>query len=865
MAHNIHASNNPPSVRRTPSSPPVWPTGSGGVPRSYSTETCVFAPAPDSIPSSPTTPATPDTPGQLGAPLLPPDPPSTQRPPLPRQEGPSLLYTPGIMPNFTASGSLVRRHPAAGGTSPDFVLPMAELTPTPRSSVSPTPSPGGASASGHDRSLERGGLARRPALTYRATDVSVLTTSRRPSPAPDMGTVVLRPQLVHQDTAAPLLENRASDAGSEGGTLDATDADGASVATESGAEAIRRLPAPTRLVGQARLANARPHLLNLQLASSARPARSNELSFDVSSTTSKAEEVSSVRYPPSVPGAYPFPVMQALTGAAELSRVRNPDANFFGIRTRFRPLCLLALGAGGNIIYGTGSVILERGVWSRGSSSLPKLHGPNADGTAHVHTSTSLVPSATGSAAVAAATPGVSGKGVAQAAFPDYNAVFGGRSGGLAVGGVMTGLGMIMAAVAATMFWRDARRLVRRNHASTQAAGRPSYLWPNVYYSLHLTGIALLVSYRFLIETTKDTNRPDWVWVSTLPGVLGSSIFSLTQAQAFSSSELYNGKMPLKGRAILSGVARSGVATYCLFAAMAATPNFNPYWRELTRLAAMTFWTVACALPLTTARHAAANPQSQSMPTERTSHKPAIRLGLVLAGRVLIGFGPGLFERGLYTALFESNPLRVGEDGINKHHFSAAGREALVDLSVGACLAAVGVTLDCVGNVMARQDMRNLQVPRWRCNALFATHALASANLVIYRAVIEFAKDKLSSNTLWLSTFPGVVGTALHFISVPEQFSYSELLHGDVPMGRRETVTKLVRSFAGCAFPLWAAMSAIIGFNQFAREGVFIAAAASAIFAMGLPTTTTRRGRPQFAFPRTPGLGYAPSAPRSLH
>ena len=542
----------------------------------------------------------------------------------------------------------------------------------------------------------------------------------------------------------------------------------------------------------------------------------------------KGAEIStleSVAYPPE-PREYPFPeptVARLLT---------HRPATLFGLRAPHRPLWLIALGSVGNVAYGMGTVVLERAIWPFGARHLPELGlGPDAG------------PAAAGGA----------GRPPPGRLKPDYNRMWGGRTGGLAMGGVFTGFGMLLAATSACMLWRDNRKLMRRNHVRSGAAGEPSLFWPNFYLSLNGIGIALLVSHRILIAMTSDNDRPDWVWISTLPGVIGSTIFSITQAQSASGSELYHGKMPLWRRDVLGAVARAGVAMYAMFGAMAGTPGFNPYLRELTRLVAMTSFTMACFLQLTTARQVAnARLAAVGGAPELTSWDPAVRWALWLVGRTLIGFGPNLFERGYYTLHYAGT--EDNNTGINRHNYREFGRHIFSDVAAGTSMTTAGVLFDLLATGLMRRDAIFAGEPRWSANALMASAVAGSVCMVAYRGVIEFAKDRLSQSTLWVSTFPGMVGAALLFATVPILFSFSELSHGDIPIAQRDRLTRVMRALAGMGFPLWCAMAAIHGFNPFGREAVLIGASLCFQLANALPTTTTRRGRPQFAFPRTPGL-----------
>lgn len=555
------------------------------------------------------------------------------------------------------------------------------------------------------------------------------------------------------------------------------------------------------------------------------PSDAAPLASDDSLKDGGTATFASVTYPPE-PAQYPFPE------PAVARLLAHTPATLFGVRAPHRPLWLVALGSAGNVSYGMGTVILERAIWPFGARHLPPVGlGPDAG------------PAAAGGA----------GRPPPGRVKPDYNRMWGGRAGGLAMGGVFTGFGMLLAATSALMLWRDNRALLRRNHVRSGAGGEPSLFWPNFYVALHGVGIALLVSHRILIGMTTDNDRPDWVWVSTVPGVLGSTIFSITQAQSASGSELFYGKMPLWRRDVLGAVARAGVAMYAMYGAMAGTPGFNPYLREMTRLVAMTSFTLACFLQLTTARQmASARRLVTGDAPEVTSWDPAVRWALWLVGRTLIGFGPNLFERGYYTLHYAG-----GEDnntGINRHNYRDFGSHIFSDVAAGTSMTTAGVLFDLLATGLMRRDAIFAGEPRWSANALMASAAAGTVCMVAYRGVIEFAKDRLSQSTLWVSTFPGMVGAALLFATVPILFSFAELRHGDIPIAQRDRLTRTMRALAGMGFPLWCAMAAIHGFNPFGREAVLIGASLCFQLANALPTTTTRRGRPQFVFPRTPGV-----------
>lgn len=236
----------------------------------------------------------------------------------------------------------------------------------------------------------------------------------------------------------------------------------------------------------------------------------------------------------------------------------------FGVRTRFRPLWLLALGNVGNVLYGVGSIVLQRAVWPSEAYD-PDNRGANIPG----------------------GTPGLGD-------------AFGGPMGGVAGGTAMTVAGISTSILAASLTLNDGHALARERSPSN-----PSFKRVNTYFGFHLLSIAMLVGNRFAIELFRVHLPKKWEFAGAMPGALGQAIFAITQAQGFSNAELHCGMMPIARRNVVSAAARALISAYLVVGTITSTPNVDAYAREGVRLVAQTATSVAFSLPLTTARIAA--------------------------------------------------------------------------------------------------------------------------------------------------------------------------------------------------------------------------------------------------------------------
>lgn len=460
-------------------------------------------------------------------------------------------------------------------------------------------------------------------------------------------------------------------------------------------------------------------------------------------------------------------------------------STLFGVQTNYKPLWLLGMGAAGNALYGTGTLAIERSIYPRKLLRQP---------------------------------------GQLEAPPPFFNPLFGSRTAGLAVGGLSTIAGVGLAALSCALFYQDTRRL-----AFKQTRGNPSYARANWYLAAHITGITLSVGAQFIKEALRDGPvTGDYTWIAALPGIIGASLFSVTQAQAASNCEILNARMPLSRRSELGFAARCGVAGYTVYAAFMSVPNFNVYAREVMRLFAQSCTTLAYSLPLTTAR------LGRQQGVDFVSHQPepswyALKvLGLYIAGRVVAGFGPDLIQQGLFQQ----------ENRMNAYVFGGA---ASMTAGTAACVAAL---------MMFRTDV-SAYAPR-RANLLVGGACFALLCILTYTGIAQYAQSTRQPPLLWGALAPGVVGAGLRLAILPILFSFAELRMGDAPVPYRYQWTEACRALGSTCFGIWGVLSAIPNANNYGKEAVAVAAGTFATLGMALPTTTSRRAMPSYAWPLSP-------------
>lgn len=477
------------------------------------------------------------------------------------------------------------------------------------------------------------------------------------------------------------------------------------------------------------------------------------------------------------------------------SPVPQRRVKLFGGYTQYKPLYLLAMGAAGNWLYGTGTVALERGIYPRRPFAPPGAP-------------TSSLP-------------------------PVLQPLFGSTVGSVTVGGVSTAAGAILALMSCVMFYRDARALARRNNAA-----QPSYTRANAYFAAHLVGIALSVGSKFATEALRDLFPRQFVWAAVVPGQAGQALFAVTQAQAFSTSELYNGKMPLRHRSSIGFAARFCVGLYTLYGVLQGIPYLSSYGKEVVRLSSVTAATLAYALPLTTARierHAPNLPASVRYGERPRDNWHALNLlGVFFVGRLLAGFGPDLIQRGVQI-------------GIRTNEFPPIAGPVFG----GASLLALG-TATCVTAIMLfRQDVAAYDVRK--ANFWSGLAMLGLLLLETYRGIFELSIVRRDTQLAYFSAIPGIIGTGLRLAVMPELFCYSELLRGTLPLKQRYHWTESCRGAAQMLLGIWGATCSVPGFDPFAREAIFASAGIFATLGMALPTTVSRQRLPQYTWPLSPG------------
>lgn len=328
------------------------------------------------------------------------------------------------------------------------------------------------------------------------------------------------------------------------------------------------------------------------------------------------------------------------TNPFERHAARRAKPNLFGYRTNYKPLWLLGFGTAGNVLYGTGALALERGIYPRRPVARPGGDSANLPGL--------------------------------------FQPLFGSRPASIGVGATAVGLGTLVATTACVLFYQDARRLARR-----QNSANPNYTRPNVYFGVHLAAIVLSVGGKFMSEALRDVVERDTTWLAGVPSLIGQAAFAVTQAQAFSGCEVLNRKMPLQHRSAIGFAARTAAGAWTVLGVMNTVPYFNPYARELTRLFCQSAMTLAFSLPLTTARINRTQRVDPAAPHPDPSWYTLQVLAFYLCGRVLLGYAPDLLQQ----------PQAQANDG-----------QATTSLATGgAVMLSVGTAI-CVSALMLYRD-----------------------------------------------------------------------------------------------------------------------------------------------------------------
>lgn len=490
---------------------------------------------------------------------------------------------------------------------------------------------------------------------------------------------------------------------------------------------------------------------------------------------------------------YPPPEVTVQLPAAE---PRAPRPNLLGVYTRYKPFYLLGMGAAGNWLYGTGTVALERGLFARRPLAPPGGVGPTLP--------------------------------------PSWQPLFGDRAASIGLGAASAAGGAFLALASCGLFYQDARRLSRR-----QNPANPSYTRANAYLAAHLTGIALSIGSKFLTEALRDLVSHDVAWAAVVPGQIGQALFAVTQAQAFSNCELVTGKMPLTRRGEIGFAARFFVGLYSVYGVLQGIPYLSSYGKEVVRLSAVTAATLAYSLPLTTARM---ERHAKTLPAPLTPgggpkdswHALWVLSGFFV-GRTLAGFGPDMLQRGVHAS-----------------HAGAAFSSSAGQAFGGATMLATGTGV-CVASIMLfRQDAAAYDLRKANTWAALAFVALLLVEA--YRGIFETGLLQRDMRLVYLACLPGVAGTGLRLAVLPELFCYSELYRGSLPLKARYQWTEACRAGAQLLFGVWGATCAVPDFNPYAREAIGVTAGILATLGMALPTTTSRRAMPQYAWPLSPGM-----------
>ena len=410
-----------------------------------------------------------------------------------------------------------------------------------------------------------------------------------------------------------------------------------------------------------------------------------------------------------------------------------------------------------------------------------------------------------------------------------FRPIFGSQAASLGLGTVGIASGVSLAATASILFLQDARRLARR-----QNTVNPAYTRSTVYFAAHMAGIVLSVGGKFMQDALRDVLPSDVTWAAATPGFTGQALFAVTQAQAFSNCELVCGKMPLQHRGLVGATARFGVGTFTLWAAMVSVPGFSPYAREITRLFAQTCTAVAYSLPLTTARLGRQEGVDFTSHEPERSWRPLAVLGGYIVGRCMAGFGPDLIQQGLFEP-----------------QAASAQPTSVPPVYGGATLLAGGMAA-CIGAIMLfREDVTRYN--NRRANVLVGVTIFALFCILAYSGITQYARASHRQQLLWIGVVPGIVGAGLRLVTLPEFFSYSELLHGPTPIPHRYQWTEACRATGNLCFSIWGVMGAVPTTNSFAKETLGVLAAALVTLGMALPTTTSRKALPKYAWPLSPG------------
>ena len=411
-----------------------------------------------------------------------------------------------------------------------------------------------------------------------------------------------------------------------------------------------------------------------------------------------------------------------------------------------------------------------------------------------------------------------------------YRPLFNHREASLGLGTTALVVGTGMALTSSVLLLQDARRLARRQNPST-----PAYTRSTMYFAAHASGIFLSVSGKFMQDVLRDVLPDDVTWAAATPGFVGQALFAVTQAQAFSNCELLNGKLRLKHRGMLGATARFGVGTFTLWAAMMSVPGFSPYVREVTRLFAQTCTAVAYSLPLTTARLGRQQGVDFTSHEPENSWRPLSVLAAYIVGRCMAGFGPDLIQKGVFNRQGDYNePALIS---------SIYGGTSLLTAGTAVCITAL---------MLFREDVTRYNAKRG--NLLVGVTIFALMCILAYSGITQYGHTVRRQQLLWLGVVPGIIGAGLRLVTLPEFFSYAELLHGHSKIPYRYQWTEACRAGGNLCFSIWGVMGSVPTTNSFAKETLGVLAAALVTLGMALPTTTSRKALPKYAWPLSPGL-----------